>query len=75
MSACLEQTLHFQLKEGVTHAFAVKNVNDELAQFKTRLENQNIKFKVIEEIVQPDDSIILKIKRQYNDYDCGDYLA
>jgi hypothetical protein len=37
--------------------------------------NWHSKFKVVEETVQSDDSIMLKIIRQYNDYDCGDYLA
>ncbi|HBN86192.1 MAG TPA: hypothetical protein DDZ89_20405 [Clostridiales bacterium] len=74
-SACIEQTIHFQLKEDLGHAAAAKSVKDELAQFKEKLENKRSKFKILEEIVQPDDSIILKIKKQYNDYDCGDYLA
>lgn len=74
--ACLEQTIHFQLKEDLTgHEAAVKAVKDELAQFKGLLERKNTKFQVIEETVQSDGSILLKIKRQYNDYDCGDYLA
>ncbi len=74
--ACLDQTIHFQLREDLLgHEAAVRAVKDELAQFKTQLERKHAKFKVVEETVQPDESIILKIKKQYNNYDCGDYLA
>jgi len=74
--ACLDQTIHFQLKEDlVSHEAAARAVKDELTQFKAQLERKRSKFKIVEETVQSDDSIILKVKRQYNDYDCGDYLA
>ncbi|MGE4275812.1 MAG: hypothetical protein AB7E30_01395 [Lawsonibacter sp.] len=74
--ACLDQTIHFQLREDlVGHEAAARAVKDELAQFKAQLEQKHSKFKIFEETIQPDDSIILKIKKQYNDYDCGDYLA
>jgi len=74
--ACLDQTIHFQLKEDlVGHEAAARAVKDELEQFKAQLEHKHTKYKVIEETVQPDESIILKIKKQYNDYECGDYLA
>lgn len=74
--ACLDQIIHFQLREDlVGHEAAARAVKDELAQFKAQLEGKHSKFKIIEETVQSDDSIILKVKRQYNDYDCGDYLA
>ena len=74
--ACLEQTIHFQLKEDlVGHAIAAKTVKEELAKFKEQLDRKRTKYRVIEETVLPDDSIVLKIKRQYNAYDCGEYLA
>ena len=74
--ACLEQTFHFQLKEDlVGHAIAARTVKDELAKFKAELDRKNTKYRIIEETVLQDDSILLKIKRQYNSYDCGEYLA
>ena len=33
-----------------------------------------VKYKILAEETQPDGSVIVKIKRQYNNYDCGDYL-
>lgn len=74
--ACLQQTIHFQLKEaGLDSASAAKRIRDELAHFKVQLERSQIKYKITDECLQPDGSIILKIDRQYNDYDCGDYLS
>ena len=55
-AACLEQTVHFQLKDDLGHAAAVP------------------RYKIVEETVQPDDSILIKIKKQYNHHDCGDYM-
>lgn len=73
--ACLEQTLHFMLKEdGVEHDAAVKAVHYEVQNFKDQLTHKRIKYKIIDESVQPDDSVILKLKKQYNGHDCGDYL-
>ncbi len=74
-AACLEQTIHFQLKEDLGHAAAARAVKDEAMHYKSRLERSRIKHRIVEETVQPDESIILKIKKQYNDYECGDYLA
>lgn len=72
--ACLEQTVHFQLKEDANHETAVRAVHEELENFKTKLERDRRKYKILEEVTQPDKSIIIKLKRQYNDYDCGAYL-
>lgn len=73
--ACLEQTIHFQLKEDIIgHEAAAAAVKDELKQYKAQLNHKNVKYRIFEEKTLPDDSIILKIKRQYNNYDCGDYL-
>lgn len=73
--ACLEQTIHFQLKEdNNNNEAAVRAVQDELAQYKSRLERNHTQFRILEETVQPDGSVIIKIKRQYNDYDCGEYM-
>ncbi|MGE4485101.1 MAG: hypothetical protein AB7C97_08330 [Oscillospiraceae bacterium] len=75
-AACLEQIIHFQLKEDLAgHEAAARAVKEELAMYKAQLERKHTKYKVIEETVQADESIILKIKRQYNSYDCGVFLV
>jgi len=74
-SACLEQTIHFQLKEDVIgHAAALRAVMEEVTQYKVQLDRKHVKYKILEESTQPDGSILVKIKRQYNNYDLGDYL-
>lgn len=72
--ACLEQTIHFMLKDNLVHASAAKEVQAEVASYKAQLDRGNTKYKIIEERMQPDDSVILKIKKQYNNYKCGNYL-
>ena len=72
--ACIEQTLHFQLKEDISHNEAVKLVAEEINQFKAQLERRRVKYKIVDEQTQNDGSILIKLKRQYNNYDCGDYL-
>ncbi len=34
-----------------------------------------LKDRITDESVQPDGSVILKIKKQVSSYSCGDYLA
>ena len=74
-AACLEQTIHFQLKEELPKEVAVKDVHSELEAYKAQLEHKHTKFKVVAQSTLEDGSILLKIKKQYNSYDCGDYLA
>ena len=58
-AACLFQTIHFTLKDDVPHDAAVRGVHDELAHFKSE---------------QPDGSIIVRLKKQYNSYSCDEYM-
>lgn len=74
-SACICQTLHFMLKEDVEHDYAVKLVNEEFAQYKKNLESHNTQYRIVEEQIQPDGSIIIKIIKQYNSSPVGDYLS
>ncbi|SHK13705.1 hypothetical protein SAMN02745136_01818 [Anaerocolumna jejuensis DSM 15929] len=74
-AACLEQTIHFQLKEEIGQAAAARAVKEEVEKYKAQLERSRIKHKIMEELIQPDESIIIKIKKQYNNHDCGEYMA
>lgn len=74
-AACLEQTIHFLLKEDIGHAAAVKAIKEEVENYKSKLERGHTKYKIIDETIQPDESIIMKIKKQYNNHDCGDYIS
>lgn len=73
-SACICQTLHFILKEELGHDYAAKQVKEEVEHYKKTLERNHTKYKIVEEIVQPDDSITVKVIKQYNQSPVGDYL-
>lgn len=73
-SAVLHQLIHFQLKEGVPADTAVIEVRNEYEQYKKSLERSRAKYRITEENVQPDGSIIIRIRKQYLDYDCGSYI-
>ena len=72
--ACICQTLHFMLKEEVGHDYAVRLVQEEIAKYKASLEKSGTKYKILEETEQPDGSVIIKIKKQYNSSPVGSYL-
>lgn len=73
-AACICQTLHFQLKEDIAHAEAVQMVRQEVAQYKARLDRNRIKYRIESETEQPDGSVIVKIIKQYNQCQTGEYL-
>ncbi len=74
LSVCLNQTLHFQLKPGVPHDIAVRSVNAEYQGYQMLLKSNRTKYKIIDEKTLDDGSIIVKVKKQLNHYDIGDYL-
>ncbi|MCD8104470.1 MAG: hypothetical protein LUF35_05595 [Lachnospiraceae bacterium] len=74
-AACICQTLHFMLKEDLGHDYAVKMVQEEVAQYKRTLERNHTQYKIVDESEQPDGSIIIKIIKQYNNSPVGDYLS
>ena len=52
----------------------MQGVKEEYEHYKRQLDRKHTKYKIVEESIQPDGSIIIKVKKQYNDHDCGDYL-
>jgi len=72
--ACLEQTIHFMLKDDLPQADAIRGVENDIAVYKAQLERSRTKYRIISEEKQDDGSVIMKIRKQYNHYDCGDYL-
>lgn len=73
-SACLQQTIHFMLKEDLRHEDALRGVKEDVAAYKMQLERSRTRYRIDSEEKQPDGSVIVKIRKQYNSYDCGDYL-
>ena len=73
-AACICQTLHFMLKEDVNRDNALKQVEQEVEQYKQGLEKNRTKYKITEQTAQPDGSILMKVIKQYNASPVGDYL-
>lgn len=68
--ACLEQTLHFFVQD----ATALRTAKDEFEMYKKNLDRNKTVYKILSEEEQPDGSLMVKLKKQYNSYDCGNYL-
>ena len=73
-AACIIQTLHFLLKEDLDRDYAKQYVLDEVKKYKAQLKQRNTKFRILSEEIQPDGSVIIEIKKQYNNSPCGIYL-
>ena len=73
-AACICQTLHFMLKEDVAHDWAVKQVEQDVENYKKTLERNRTQYKIVEQTTEPDGSIMLKVIKQYNSSPVGDYL-
>jgi len=73
-AACICQTLHFLMKEDAERQWAAKQVQSEVENYKKGLERNRTRYKILEETVQPDGSVILKVIKQYNTAPVGDYL-
>ena len=73
-AACLEQTIQFQLKDGISAEVAKQQVLQEYESYKAQMDRHKTQYKVIEEAEQPDGSLIVKIKKQNNTQPVGNYL-
>ena len=73
-SACLEQTILFSASEELSPELAAKMVRQEVESYKLSLTRKQVAYKIESETPQPDGSVIVKLRRQYNFYSCGPYL-
>ena len=73
-SACLAQTIHFQLKEDLPRDAARQAVREEYALYKTRMERNGTRYRIIREQEEDDRSLLVEVKKQYNSSPCGTYL-
>lgn len=73
-AACIQQTLHFMLKEEIDHNEAVRLVNEEVKRYKEQLDKTHTQYRILSETTQEDGSIIIEIKKQYNSSPVGEYL-
>lgn len=73
-AACLCQTLHFQQKEKMSYSEMVRLTDNEVETYRQTLERNHTQYRILDQIRQPDGSIILKVLKQYNQSPVGDYL-
>ena len=71
---CLEQTIHFQLKDGLSMEDGKMQVRQEYESYKGKMDRNGTQYKILEEIDQPDGSLIIRLKRQNNYHPVGNYL-
>ena len=71
---CLEQTLHFLLKEGLSPEDGRRQVRQEYEAYRAQMDRRGTLYKIVEEGEQPDGSLVIKIKRQNNYHPVGGYL-
>ncbi len=73
-AACLTQTIHFQLRDNLPHDAAVQAVQLEYEQYKRTMDRNGTRYRLLREEAQADGSLVIEIKRQYNNQSCGSYL-
>lgn len=73
-AACLLQTVCFQTKDEIPTAYQKQQVQQEYEAYKKQLERRGTKFQILEEEMQENGSIIVKIKKQNNLQPVGDYF-
>lgn len=73
-SACLEQTILFSASDELSPELAAELVQQEVESYKQSLTRKQVAYKIESELPQPDGSMLVRLKRQYNFYSCGSYL-
>ena len=73
-AACLEQTIHFMLKDDLAHEEAVQAVQAEYAHYIAQLERNRTIYRILEKTELKDGSLLVKLKKQYNNYDCEPHM-
>lgn len=71
---CLEQTLHFLLKDGLPPEDARRQVRQEYESYRAQMDRRGTLYKILEENEQPDGSLMIRLKRQNNYHPVGGYL-
>lgn len=68
-SACIFQTLIFQQKEdfGYSRERAAALNYEEVERYKASLEKAHTRYQITEETEQPDGSVIIRVRKQYNE--------
>ena len=73
-AACLLQTICFLPKDGFPSEYSKQQVQKDYETYKSTMDRRGTKYKILEEHVQADGSIIVKLKKQNNQQPIGDYF-
>ena len=73
-AACLEQTIHFMLKDDMPREEAVQAVQAEYAHYIAQMDRNRTRYQILENKELPDGSLLVKLKKQHNSYDCSPYM-
>lgn len=77
-AACILQTLVFSQKPemGYSKESALKINLEEIERYKKNLERTRTKYQIVDTVEQSDGSVILRVRKQYNDRtDVSEYFA
>ena len=68
-AACILQTLVFAQKDdcGLTREQQIKLNHDEVSRYKATMDKSYIRYQITEESEQGDGSVIVRVRKQYND--------
>lgn len=77
-AACIQQTLVFAQKEDcdLTREQQRKLNHDEISSYKAAMNRRHTKYQIVEETEQSDGSVLVRVRKQYNDKaDVSEYFA
>ncbi len=77
-AACILQTLVFSQKPemGYSKESALRINQEEIERYKKNLERTRTKYQIVDTVEQSDGSVILRVRKQYNDRtDVSKYFA
>lgn len=72
--ACLTQTVVFSNHNGETTDYARKLIEEEYEKYIKNLNASRTIYQILSEHKNDDGSIVIEIKKQYNNSPVGDYL-
>lgn len=77
-AACILQTLTFAQKEdcGLSREQQLEANRSEVARYKATMDRSHTRYQILEETEQRDGSVLVRIRKQYNDRaDVGEYFT
>lgn len=73
-NACLEQTIVFSVRESFGIEEDRRINREELAHYKMQMAKKHVRYEILSEEECQDGALKVKIRRQYNQYPCSEYI-